>query len=398
MRTYGCPQDSLTYLLYSDVIPSSEELRDRIVQFAIHALASNIGAEAILSVLTIKPKHVTVHIHSSESTGVDGLSATEGGTGMIVDDQNEQGIVEEEIEFPDVSLFSVAHEFDGGVMFEGSFAPCPLAPASRAEAHIKRHMHLMSQLCAVRGLCPLVRVYFNATIVASSSSVRDLAVANMDTGAHPAEVSVSDKEVTKYDVLCKLISADITAIIPVLVNSQYPYEVFSFLEEVRCSSDVTFHLLEHTLTLLHQDMQMPASGIMISAVLDYISRNKDLMASSDDALELFERARATVVSMTSVENSASLTEVNRTVSPPPAPGWLRGIADCRLSRVMRLLIPLVNGLSGSEVEQLLPFMIRAVGHNVDAVKAAFDRIIKARPPPMSRAALLVALHRYFSFW
>ena len=54
------------------------------------------------------------------------------------------------------------------------------------------------------------------------------------------------------------------------------------------------------------------------------------------------------------------------------------------------LVPIVGGLSSSTIEQLLP---RLVSLGPEAVDEVIRRIIRVRPPPISRAGVLCALHR-----
>jgi hypothetical protein len=59
----------------------------------------------------------------------------------------------------------------------------------------------------------------------------------------------------------------------------------------------------------------------------------------------------------------------------------------------RLLLPLISGLPAAEVEASLPSIIKHLSEEPEALKMVFSRITKARPPPLTKAALLCALHR-----
>ncbi len=68
--------------------------------------------------------------------------------------------------------------------------------------------------------------------------------------------------------------------------------------------------------------------------------------------------------------------------------------DYRASKAVLLLIPLLGGFSEEQVLQVLPFVLRVVSDaNKTVLRLAIDRLVQSRPPPLSRASLLVALHR-----
>ncbi len=58
-----------------------------------------------------------------------------------------------------------------------------------------------------------------------------------------------------------------------------------------------------------------------------------------------------------------------------------------------LLLPIISGLSRDSVERCLPRIIHFYGDDSDGLETIFTRIIKARPPPLSKTDLFVALHR-----
>jgi hypothetical protein len=394
---------AISYLI-SDVIRTSTWARDRTIQFAVHALASILGPEAILAVLTAKTKlepdassdgaHLAIqqgdHDSSMDVTNAEGVEGEEDVADAVMGEESEEIVdLPEEL----CSLYVIAkEEYDGGKLFEGAFTLCPTGPTNRVEVHCRRHTHLLSQLCVVHGLSRLARVYFDASIVASSDVVRAMNSsgssmvdardgAAVDGNEDVAVVAVPDakpgsKDETQLDVLCRLLRADVSTIIPAIVASVEPHLAFTFIDDISCDTAVMYNLMEQTLSLLQQDMQMPASGAMIMAVDDYIRRNAAFLSDPEDKLELFD-------------STAPLDTAGNSM-------WVRDGVDLRQGRAVRLMIPIISGLSGAEVEALLPFIIRAVGHSLETVKHAFDRIIKARPPPLTRAVLLTTIHRYFT--
>jgi hypothetical protein len=61
---------------------------------------------------------------------------------------------------------------------------------------------------------------------------------------------------------------------------------------------------------------------------------------------------------------------------------------------LRLLLPLVGGLSAAEMQDSLPRVISLCSDDSEELKGVLIRITKARPPVMTKASLLVCLHRY----
>lgn len=72
------------------------------------------------------------------------------------------------------------------------------------------------------------------------------------------------------------------------------------------------------------------------------------------------------------------------------------LAEIPLDEDFRMMLPLIGALPAHEVEAGLPRLLRVFAGNADALRIVFSRIVKCRPPPLSRAALLVALHRFLS--
>ncbi len=59
----------------------------------------------------------------------------------------------------------------------------------------------------------------------------------------------------------------------------------------------------------------------------------------------------------------------------------------------KLMLPLIGGISTSEVEAVLPRIVGLFEEDLESLNKIFARITKARPPPLTKAVLLVALHR-----
>lgn len=63
----------------------------------------------------------------------------------------------------------------------------------------------------------------------------------------------------------------------------------------------------------------------------------------------------------------------------------------------RILVPVLSGMSSETILQLVPKLIDEFGESeggLEVLRSAFHRVVEARPPPLSRSTLLMALHRY----
>ena len=63
------------------------------------------------------------------------------------------------------------------------------------------------------------------------------------------------------------------------------------------------------------------------------------------------------------------------------------------SLLYQLLLPGIASFNTLEIEINLPFIILFYSNNLELLKDIFVRITKCRPPPLTKANLLVYLHR-----
>jgi hypothetical protein len=133
---------------------------------------------------------------------------------------------------------------------------------------------------------------------------------------------------------------------------------------------------------------MPATPAMIAAVRGLIKEKILDFYVSDDLTDL----EMSVVATPDLAASKMLTLDMETQVTSRKAHTFHGI-DYRASNAVRLMLPLLGGFAVAEIEEFLPYALRAVGEKMPLVKSMLDRLLLARPPPISRTALLVALHR-----
>jgi hypothetical protein len=158
-------------------------------------------------------------------------------------------------------------------------------------------------------------------------------------------------------VLLGLIKTSLKAIIPAIqriladLDPDPAHEIFDLMKTV---NDLrTRPLMAYILHLLHTDVSQPAKAHLIESVYNYVS-----------GAEL------------SIQQ-----------------GFLP-IDSIQKDDDFKLFLPLISGLSADLIEKCLPRIIRIHGEDIEGLESVFNRIIKARPPPMTKSNLLVALHRF----
>ena len=171
--------------------------------------------------------------------------------------------------------------------------------------------------------------------------------------------------------------AELRNILPAISQSNTYESIFDTLAQ-RCDR-LTWPLLEYSLNLLLSDLTVPASLTLIQRVRAFvlpthtaaeISQN-DEEGQSGGAMEEKESML--------VEELTSSTDVT--------------ISDVTEIDAFKLMLPLIGGISTSEVEAVLPRVVGLFEEDLEGLNKIFARITKARPPPLTKAALLVALHR-----
>lgn len=277
--------------------------------------------------------------------------------------------------FIDIDEVLAAECFDEGSLFGGKFTPASEVVSdsggndnSNRKGFIERHFHLMSQLCMNK--YSLLSVYFNIYEVTMSSPA---VYRSIEESKSDSQVSTVYLQYLRYQV-----EKEVLNIIPSLLPARR-----GFSRQKKSSSpivapiDIIKHLIDHC----NVKTAVPLFCLVLEKVMDPIS-----MPATEGLIELGRGLFKELV---------------------PAPNNI-----C-------ILLPLLGGMSTSEVVELLPQILldlsspsfvplvteldnstaEDVGekekndHKNKFLRKAFHRITYTRPPPLSRAKLLVALHR-----
>jgi hypothetical protein len=178
--------------------------------------------------------------------------------------------------------------------------------------------------------------------------------------------------------LAETLKAELRNILPAIVQSKSADSVFDALSANQNAS--VRPLLEVALHALLADFTVPPAPALIQKVRAFAVRvqSKPVDAAAEDQLE------------TSGAEEQKDTESMDVVASESTAPVMQDLVD---EESFRLMLPLVGGMSGSEFEACLPRIIALHAEDAEALKNVFGRVTKARPPPMTKSALLVALHR-----
>lgn len=142
-------------------------------------------------------------------------------------------------------------------------------------------------------------------------------------------------------------------------------------------------LLQCALDTLHPDYSVPPTTALIQAVKDFVVRAFSNYIQSDEAQQQQQQQEEEEVKATAAKVE------------------------------LQLMLPLIGGMSTEQVLYNLPSIIAICSNSTGSdsnsssdsnlvssslssccsLKTVFSRITKARPPPLTKIALLVALHR-----
>lgn len=288
-------------------------------------------------------------------------------------------------QFVNINLEDASLQFDNGATFFGSFhesvdslnaldsavAGADGKIVEAVDVIMRRHLHLLIQLCLLNpdNLESLFNLY--------SAS---------------AAVVERDPSATRHVLACRIIKSELCNILPSL-SSSFPAE--RVLGRVLGADPLARKLVILTLETLYSGVESRASVAVVENVKHYAARHA-----------IFDQYKK------KVEDASAST---------PEASLLLKLATTEL------LIPVVSGLSAADIVDQIPLVIalclRYRGDLEDATSPtavaeggepavvvesapgggdasltalfhAFSRITRGRPPALSKAGLLYALHRY----
>ena len=280
-----------------------------------------------------------------------------------------------------VNIEDASLQFDSGSFFYGSFQQSMDALVSLEEdaalessgggdaktvdsfdAIMRRHLHLLIQLC----LCNPDTLESLFNLYGASA-----AVLQTNPSAH------------RHEMACRIIKSEFCNILASLASS-FPAE--KVIGPVLRADPLARKLVILTLETVFSSSLNPASPAVVTAVRHYVDYQALYWKLAKDSSSENER-------------TASDNEVMQKLAST------------------ELLVPVMSGLTASEVVGQIPFIIllclRFNGDSehteelvedddssearMTALFHAFSGIVRPRPPPLSKAGLLVALHRYLLF-
>ena len=190
--------------------------------------------------------------------------------------------------------------------------------------------------------------------------------------------------------LAETLKSELRNILPAIAQSNTIEKVFETMAQ---DKDTTVRpLLEYVLNVLLADYTVPPTASLIEKVRTFALLTEEILPKSElSEMEVEEEqdnnnsTSSTTAPTTATTTTSSTTE---TVIPPI-------LYDLQNTANFTLMLPLVGGMNGKEIERCLPRIIALYtdSGNPDALKVTFTRITRARPPPLTKSSLLVALHR-----
>jgi hypothetical protein len=242
-----------------------------------------------------------------------------------------------------VNLLAALSSFDGGALFGKTFLPLAACGPDEMESYAKRHFHLLVQLTLTRPslLVSFLDLYGTAVSLerAQSQGSGGDFLAGLTTALPP----------NAGHVLRKTITSEVLNIKPAKAIATSSKAADTVFESLLRADPRSLPMLIGVLGAILDDHQIPASDNMVRLVSHYFD---------------------------------SLSPENRDI---------------------RLIIPILGGLSKEAVEARLPYLILELKDDLpgegrmsktDYLLQCFSRITNSRPPPLSRAHLLVSLHRF----
>jgi hypothetical protein len=339
--------------------------------------------------------------------------------------------------FASVNLEDAVMQFDAGVSFYGSFEASQLAlqqtSVEEVEASIRRHLHLLVQLCLVN--TQLLESLFNlygsavsvvdpdadpwghlvgacspfsprpteaATAAAPAGSARSGDSAG-DSGAASAdamEVEASPVTANLPALMCKLIESELNN---VLMSVQFPVE--QVLSNVLRCDPLARKLVIIFLECSHSNLERPATAETVRLV--HLFHDRCLQYRAMKAFPPLEPV--------SIVEVLQRQQMAPAASASPSAMWSRE-AELSALALHEMLAPVLSAFPSSELVDRLPMLVK-YGLRVGApappgspqaatataaaprlsgavASAILGRMVRSRPPPLARSSLLAALHRW----
>ena len=361
-------RDKTVKFLLSRILQVQEvesSLYKTIITFALQSAINAVGVDVTKSRISLW-KGVTLGCTAMDIDAVDEAKSNENENSKDQQsDEQKQGealaIVESGISLDGhISLVEALDSFNNGVSYDGEFPSFSHAENSidsaSYESFLSKSFHMVMQLCLSHPSYLLVVLnIYGAVKYADEVNSPTTTDAEGNTGASVTNI--------KWQCMHKVLRSELKNVIPLIAKKKSIDEVFNLLAQ---SDPCARLMVEHCLALLHSDIHMPATPKMIMAVKSYISNYCN--TNVDDGGEMKE----IILTDTSMSNISIMDNIE-------------------------LILPILGGLLPGDIELILPTVIsKLLGEttpNVEGLKNVFSKIIQARPPPLTKSALILLLHR-----
>lgn len=351
--------------LCSELVPNGAFLNDMITLFALQSSIIIAGSESV--------NERCADLRSFEKDEKEKLSEC-------------SALQSSSVEFVSVNIEDASLQFDDGLSHHGSFHESMVAlttldgasigdaaadpkVADTVDAIMRRHLHLLIQLCLL-----------NPDMLESLFNLYGACAAILEK--NPAS--------SRHALACRIIRSEFCNILASLASSFSPEKV---LDRVLCSDPLARKLVILTLETLFVGADNPCSTVLVAKVRLYAARYA--------IYEEYSKGRPDNTEVASIVDPALQLKLKFT----------------------ELLVPVISGLTASEVVEQVPLiMMLCLRYGGDlegtlgdasaedaqnrlpsaesamtALFHAFSRIVRPRPPPLSKSGLIIALHRYLQF-
>lgn len=355
-------RDKTVKFLLSRILQAQEvesSLYKTIVTFALHSAINAVGVDVTKARVSVW-KGAAEDNAAVEMDVVDEAKVSEEVSPM--DQQSDEQKQEDAAAAADnaisldghISLVEALDTFNSGEAYDGTFPSFAHAEntidSAAYEAFLSKSFHMVMQLC-------LSHPSYLLVVLNMYGAVKNADETNSQTTTDAEGNTVASVTNVKWQCMHKVLKAELKNVIPVIAKKKNVEEVFNLLAR---SDPCARPIVEHCLALLHSDIHMPATPKMIIAVKSYIATyTKD--ASSE----------------------ITLTDTS--------------MANISVASNLELILPILGGLLPADIELILPTVISKLQGetppNTDGLKHVFSKIIQARPPPLTKSALILLLHR-----
>jgi len=344
-RDYNAADDALNQLLWCSV-SEDFEVRSKVVVMITQEILPVVG-ELVDKVL---------HFALQAALAVSGLVEirNSGSSGSMEIDEGGQGgggSGEEEAKEEYMTVKSTLLSYDEGLSFGGKkFA---IDVNKFTESIVNRHVHLIFY-CTLEHPSLLGFIVDMLDVIECEREAIDAKKAATEGSVNSLLSSVVTGPETHLDLVSKVLESEFDVYVPAVSQRWPPLEIFTHIKH---TSLRVRSLMIKALGLIQADISIVTSEELVSAVRDFIAQDREQFIAHMAGKGHFPQGD------------------------------------------MKLLAPVISGVKPEDLQESLTLVIAAhlesdykVDKDVTAVKKVFKRLLHARPPIMTKTALLLFLH------